>query len=167
MWISSSPSLFRVFVITSVLPWVKWGRNILVVLFHVRQLVELCLVTMQAKGGYDGGSTSNFWGCFRLHTWGMWVSNCVDFFYVKGILHLCLGVPFSTIVKIPVMVWVLNIGVLLLTRFMLCSLQMITKNFEDYPEHRLKFFSLLRAIASHCFRALFSLSSQVSMSGWH
>jgi exportin-1 len=37
---------------------------------------------------------------------------------------------------------------------------MITKNFEDYPEHRLKFFFLLRAIASHCFRALFSLSSQ-------
>jgi hypothetical protein len=41
-------------------------------------------------------------------------------------------------------------------------IQMITKNFEDYPEHRLKFFSLLRAIASHCFRALFTLSSQVS-----
>ncbi|EFJ16798.1 hypothetical protein SELMODRAFT_233936 [Selaginella moellendorffii] len=41
-----------------------------------------------------------------------------------------------------------------------CTLEMITKNFEDYPEHRLKFFSLLRAIASHCFRALFSLSSQ-------
>lgn len=39
--------------------------------------------------------------------------------------------------------------------------QMITKNFEDYPEHRLKFFSLLRAIASHCFRALFTLSNQV------
>lgn len=39
--------------------------------------------------------------------------------------------------------------------------QMITKNFEDYPEHRLKFFSLLRAIASHCFRALFKLSGQV------
>uniref|UniRef100_A0A7I4EZM4 Importin N-terminal domain-containing protein n=1 Tax=Physcomitrium patens TaxID=3218 RepID=A0A7I4EZM4_PHYPA len=41
-----------------------------------------------------------------------------------------------------------------------CTLEMITKNFEDYPEHRLKFFSLLRAIASHCFRALFTLSSQ-------
>ncbi|KAK1260705.1 hypothetical protein QJS04_geneDACA018053 [Acorus gramineus] len=41
-----------------------------------------------------------------------------------------------------------------------CTLEMITKNFEDYPEHRLKFFSLLRAIATHCFRALFSLSSQ-------
>lgn len=54
-------------------------------------------------------------------------------------------------------------GVLLLTHLILCSLQMITKNFEDYPEHRLKFFSLLRAIASHCFRALFSLSSQVSV----
>ncbi|KAJ4958081.1 hypothetical protein NE237_025192 [Protea cynaroides] len=41
-----------------------------------------------------------------------------------------------------------------------CTLEMITKNFEDYPEHRLKFFSLLRAIATHCFRALISLSSQ-------
>ena len=39
--------------------------------------------------------------------------------------------------------------------------QMITKNFEDYPEHRLKFFSLLRAIATHCFPALIRLSSQV------
>ncbi|XP_042513165.1 protein EXPORTIN 1A [Macadamia integrifolia] len=41
-----------------------------------------------------------------------------------------------------------------------CTLEMITKNFEDYPEHRLKFFSLLRAIATHCFPALISLSSQ-------
>nr|ADN34154.1 exportin [Cucumis melo subsp. melo] len=39
-------------------------------------------------------------------------------------------------------------------------LQMITKNFEDYPEHRLKFFSLLRAIATYCFPALIRLSSQ-------
>lgn len=39
--------------------------------------------------------------------------------------------------------------------------QMITKNFEDYPEHRLKFFSLLRAIATHCFAALIRLSSEV------
>lgn len=159
--------MLRVFVITNVLPWVNWGWNILVVLFHVKQLVELSLVTLQAEGGYDGGSTSNFWGRLRLHTWGMWVSNCDDFFHVKGILCLCLGVSFSTIVQIPVIVWVLNMGVLLLTHFMRYSLQMITKNFEDYPEHRLKFFSLLRAIASHCFRALFSLSSQVSMSGWH
>lgn len=41
-----------------------------------------------------------------------------------------------------------------------CTLEMITKNFEDYPEHRLKFFSLLRAIASHCFPSLIRLSSQ-------
>ncbi|ONK65879.1 uncharacterized protein A4U43_C06F1910 [Asparagus officinalis] len=41
-----------------------------------------------------------------------------------------------------------------------CTLEMITKNFEDYPEHRLKFFSLLRAIATHCFQALYQLSSQ-------
>ncbi|XP_042047123.1 protein EXPORTIN 1A-like [Salvia splendens] len=41
-----------------------------------------------------------------------------------------------------------------------CTLEMITKNFEDYPEHRLKFFSLLRAIATHCFPALIRLSSE-------
>ncbi|XP_057450161.1 protein EXPORTIN 1A-like [Lotus japonicus] len=41
-----------------------------------------------------------------------------------------------------------------------CTLEMITKNFEDYPEHRLKFFSLLCAIATHCFHALICLSSQ-------
>ncbi|KAM0943808.1 putative importin-beta domain, armadillo-like helical, exportin-1/Importin-beta [Dioscorea sansibarensis] len=41
-----------------------------------------------------------------------------------------------------------------------CTLEMITKNFEDYPEHRLKFFSLLRSIATHCFHALVQLSSQ-------
>ncbi|KAK9095683.1 hypothetical protein Scep_027152 [Stephania cephalantha] len=41
-----------------------------------------------------------------------------------------------------------------------CTLEMITRNFEDYPEHRLKFFSLLRAIATHCFPALICLSSQ-------
>ena len=38
-----------------------------------------------------------------------------------------------------------------------CTLTMITANFEDYPDHRLKFFSLLRAITNHCFRALFVL----------
>ncbi|XP_047980580.1 protein EXPORTIN 1A isoform X2 [Salvia hispanica] len=41
-----------------------------------------------------------------------------------------------------------------------CTLEMITKNFEDYPEHRLKFFSLLRAIATYCFPALIRLSSE-------
>ncbi|KAF7836515.1 protein EXPORTIN 1A [Senna tora] len=45
-----------------------------------------------------------------------------------------------------------------------CTLEMITKNFEDYPEHRLKFFSLLRAIATHCFPALICLSSQLGLS---
>ena len=35
---------------------------------------------------------------------------------------------------------------------------MITRNFEDYPEHRPKFFELLRAITNHCFRAMLSLS---------
>eukprot|EP00241_Pyramimonas_parkeae_P000677 CAMPEP_0114249878 /NCGR_PEP_ID=MMETSP0058-20121206/14395_1 /TAXON_ID=36894 /ORGANISM="Pyramimonas parkeae, CCMP726" /LENGTH=1067 /DNA_ID=CAMNT_0001363489 /DNA_START=188 /DNA_END=3391 /DNA_ORIENTATION=+ len=41
-----------------------------------------------------------------------------------------------------------------------CTLQMITRNFEDYPEHRPKFFELLRAITNHCFRAMLSLTPQ-------
>ena len=37
------------------------------------------------------------------------------------------------------------------------TLQMITRNFEDFPDHRLKFFSLLRAIANNCFETLLRL----------
>ena len=29
---------------------------------------------------------------------------------------------------------------------------MITRNFEDFPEHRLQFFALLHAIVNNCFR---------------
>jgi len=39
-----------------------------------------------------------------------------------------------------------------------CTLEMISKNFEDYPEHRLNFFNLLRAINNHCFAAFYTLS---------
>jgi exportin-1 len=38
------------------------------------------------------------------------------------------------------------------------TLGMITRNMEDYPEHRLQFFSLLRAITNHCFRTLLAMS---------
>lgn len=38
-----------------------------------------------------------------------------------------------------------------------CTLQMITQNFEDYPEHRIRFFEFLRAINHCCFPALFSI----------
>ena len=38
------------------------------------------------------------------------------------------------------------------------TLTMITRNFEDYPEHRLKFFALLHAITNHCFKCLFIMS---------
>jgi exportin-1 len=41
-----------------------------------------------------------------------------------------------------------------------CTLTMITKNFEDYPEHRLQFFSLLRAITNACGSTLFAMSPQ-------
>jgi len=41
-----------------------------------------------------------------------------------------------------------------------CTLEMITKNFEDFPEHRLHFFTLIRAINQYCFKAFFTLTSQ-------
>lgn len=39
-----------------------------------------------------------------------------------------------------------------------CTLGMITQNMEDYPEHRLKFFGLLRAVTKFCPRTLFNMS---------
>mmetsp|Transcript_19910 Transcript_19910/g.25976 ORF Transcript_19910/g.25976 Transcript_19910/m.25976 type:complete len:1094 (+) Transcript_19910:217-3498(+) len=41
-----------------------------------------------------------------------------------------------------------------------CTLQMITGNFEDFPELRLQFFTLLKAINSHCFVALFNIPQE-------
>ena len=38
-----------------------------------------------------------------------------------------------------------------------CTLQMITKNFEDFPEHRVNFFKLLQAVNDFCFDALFGI----------
>lgn len=37
------------------------------------------------------------------------------------------------------------------------TLEMIMANFEDYPEHRIRFFEFLRAINQHCFAALFNI----------
>lgn len=37
------------------------------------------------------------------------------------------------------------------------TLRMITRNFEDFPEHRLSFFKLLKAVNTHCFAALFAI----------
>jgi exportin-1 len=38
------------------------------------------------------------------------------------------------------------------------TLAMITTNFEDYPEHRLRFFALLHAVTNHCVACLFAMS---------
>lgn len=38
-----------------------------------------------------------------------------------------------------------------------CTLEMITKNFEDFPEHRIRFFEFLKAINHFCFPALFNI----------
>ena len=32
-----------------------------------------------------------------------------------------------------------------------CTLEMINKNLEEYPEHRIHFFRLLQSITLHCF----------------
>lgn len=38
-----------------------------------------------------------------------------------------------------------------------CTLDMINKDFSEYPEHRVEFFKLLRAINQRCFPALLQL----------
>jgi len=40
------------------------------------------------------------------------------------------------------------------------TLQMITTNFEDFPDHRVKFFGFLRAVNLHCFASLFQLPAE-------
>ena len=37
---------------------------------------------------------------------------------------------------------------------------MINKDFQEYPEHRIKFFLLLRAITEHCTQGLIGLQAQ-------
>ncbi|XP_076311781.1 exportin-1-like isoform X2 [Tachypleus tridentatus] len=38
-----------------------------------------------------------------------------------------------------------------------CTLEMINKDFEEFPEHRTNFFLLLQAVVSHCFPALLTI----------
>jgi len=38
-----------------------------------------------------------------------------------------------------------------------CTLDMINKDFEQYPDHRTNFFTLIQAVNSHCFQALVSM----------
>ncbi|EMR72679.1 putative exportin-1 protein [Eutypa lata UCREL1] len=41
-----------------------------------------------------------------------------------------------------------------------CTLEMINKDFSEFPEHRVEFFNLLRAINLHCFPALLKLDNR-------
>lgn len=41
-----------------------------------------------------------------------------------------------------------------------CTLEMINKDFSEFPEHRVEFFALLRAINTHCFPALLKLDTR-------
>ena len=38
-----------------------------------------------------------------------------------------------------------------------CTLMMINRDFEEYPEHRKNFFMLLQAVNQHCFPAILQL----------
>ena len=38
-----------------------------------------------------------------------------------------------------------------------CTLEMINKDFHEYPEHRVEFFKLLQAVNLYCFQALLKL----------
>uniref|UniRef100_A0A1A9URN0 Exportin-1 n=1 Tax=Glossina austeni TaxID=7395 RepID=A0A1A9URN0_GLOAU len=38
-----------------------------------------------------------------------------------------------------------------------CTLDMINKNFEDYPQHRISFYELLQAVNAHCFKAFLNI----------
>ncbi len=38
-----------------------------------------------------------------------------------------------------------------------CTLEMINKDFSEFPEHRVEFFNLLRSINLHCFPGRFFL----------
>lgn len=38
-----------------------------------------------------------------------------------------------------------------------CTLDMINKNFEDYPQHRTYFYELLQAVNMHCFKAFLNI----------
>lgn len=40
-----------------------------------------------------------------------------------------------------------------------CTLDMINKDFHEYPEHRVQFFKLLQAINLYCFPALLKLDA--------
>ena len=42
-----------------------------------------------------------------------------------------------------------------------CTLAMITINMEDYPEHRINFYTLLKEINQKCFRAFFQIPGEV------
>lgn len=41
-----------------------------------------------------------------------------------------------------------------------CTLEMINKDFSEYPEHRVEFFKLLKAINLYCFPALLKLDGR-------
>ena len=42
-----------------------------------------------------------------------------------------------------------------------CTLNMINKDFQEYPEHRVAFFNMLKAINQNCFAAMLQLPSHV------
>ena len=41
-----------------------------------------------------------------------------------------------------------------------CTLQMINRDFAEFPEHRKNFFTLLQAVNQHCFKALLAVQPE-------
>jgi len=41
-----------------------------------------------------------------------------------------------------------------------CTLEMINKDFEEFPEHRIGFYAVLQGVTTHCFPALLSIPGQ-------
>lgn len=47
-----------------------------------------------------------------------------------------------------------------------CTLEMINKDFSEFPEHRVEFFNLLRAINLHCFPGMYCPFSRSTVSAF-
>ena len=52
-----------------------------------------------------------------------------------------------------------HVGAIFLQTFE-CTLDMINKNFEDWPEHRVNFYQMIQAVVKHSFNALLKLTSE-------
>ena len=74
------------------------------------------------------------------------------FFFLSFLLQLHLFFCFTSLLIFYFIVSIFYIGATLG-----CTLEMITKNMVDYPEHRIQFYLLLTSIITHTFQAFFQI----------